>query len=93
MWANAGWALIRSVKYVLQHGEGELIEKETIEMLQHGEGELIRDIRNANHCSMMKKTTSTAMIYRVYMKHHINKHTVNRKVKCRNYHRPSINHA
>ena len=41
MWANAGWALIRSVKCVLQHGEGELIEKETIEMLQHGEGELM----------------------------------------------------
>ena len=79
----AGWALIRSVKCAsarrrrvdrAQHGEGELMEPETIE-------------KQTNCCSMMKKTTSTAMICRVYMKHHINKHTVNRKV---NYHRPLI---
>ena len=30
----------------------------------------------------MMTTRYTAMICRVYMKHHINKHTVNRKVKC-----------
>ena len=39
---------------MLQQGEGELIEKEML----HGDG--TRD--NINHCSMMKKTTSTAMI-------------------------------
>ena len=50
-------------------------------------------IEKTNHCSMMKKTTSTAIICRVDMKHHINKHTVNRKVKCGNYHRPSIYHV
>ena len=52
---------------MLEHGEGELMETETT--------------KKTNHCSMMKKTTSTVMICRVYMKHHINKHTENRKGK------------
>ena len=63
---------------MLQHGEGELMEPDTIEMQQKN-----------NHCSMVKKTNSTPMMCRV----HINKHIVNRKVKCRNYHRPLIYHV
>ena len=52
---------------MLEHGEGKLMETETT--------------KKTNHCSMMKKTTSTVMICRVYIKHHINKHTENRKGK------------